>query len=74
MSCQFLPLFVSNASLFSVRRCGYLILFLFSFKGIFSIFFFLSKGKAKPSALHCRGKGDTVPDGVASSSNRDGYR
>lgn len=38
---------------------------------IFSYFFFpskkghflLSKGKAKPSALHCRGKGDTVPKG-----------
>ncbi|KAK7239717.1 hypothetical protein RIF29_43369 [Crotalaria pallida] len=25
--------------------------------------FILSKGKAKPSALHCRGKGDTVPKG-----------
>lgn len=25
--------------------------------------FLLSKGKAKPSALHCRGKGETVPKG-----------
>lgn len=38
-------------------------LFIFSFKGIFSILFFKKKGKAKPSALHCRGKGDTVPKG-----------
>nr|QCQ81948.1 hypothetical protein [Ammopiptanthus mongolicus] len=36
---------------------------IFSYLFIFSILFFQKKGKAKPSALHCRGKGDTVPKG-----------
>jgi hypothetical protein len=68
MSCHFLPLFVSNASLFSVRRCGYLLLLIFSFKVPFSSF---KRQAIRPSLQGKRGDGS---QGVASSSKRDGYR